>query len=133
MFLCLRVHTFFVQQLGVPTTTRVSDPLSMLDLIIENPLVLNLFRWKDCQRVTRSKPPNKDRSIFCTYQLVRGPDACCDCRAYVHVFFSLEQGVSTWHDPRFPRELNLTQILGEDGDGGSGNREELMGPLPPGG
>lgn len=53
-------------------------------------------------------------------------------------FLHVPTGVSTWHDPRIPRELNLSQILEESNRSGE-DLEELrragedpLGPLPSG-
>ena len=46
-------------------------------------------------------------------------------------FLHVPTGVSTWHDPRIPRDVNLAVILRED-EQDSRTEAEILGQLPPG-
>ena len=46
-------------------------------------------------------------------------------------FLHVPTGVSTWHDPRIPRDVNLAVILREDEDDAR-TEAEILGQLPPG-
>ena len=46
-------------------------------------------------------------------------------------FLHVPTGVSTWHDPRIPRDVTLAVILRED-EQDSRTEAEILGQLPPG-
>ena len=46
-------------------------------------------------------------------------------------FLHVPTGVSTWHDPRIPRDVNLAVILREDEEDAR-TEAEILGQLPPG-